>query len=119
MSDRPFQYGSVGYAPDFGDAYDVGDEADVGDFEVMDLVDPLGMRNIPGKVKAKVDGYVESKAQRAATLAGQRVEAGVNRAVNTAGTNAALFAAGGVLAGTLVAGTIYLAKRSPKKGEHR
>ncbi len=118
MSRRPFEYGSVGYAPDFGDAYDVGDEADVGDFEVMDLVDPFGIRNIPGKVKAKVDGYVESKAQRAATLAGQRVEAGVNRAVSTAGTNAALFAAGGVLAGTLVAGTIYLVKR-PKKDEHR
>ena len=66
--------------------------------------DPFGIRK-------KVDNYVEQKAQRAANLAEQRVEAGVRRAVGDAGKSAALFVGGGLLVG-LVAGGIYYYRRA-------
>lgn len=102
MSERNL-YG-VGYAPIDG----LGDEP-MGD--LVDFIDPLGIRKIPGKVKAKVDGFIESKTQRAAQIASQRVEQGVRRAMSDAGSTAMAFAGGGLLVGA-VAGGVFIYRRS-------
>ncbi len=81
---------------------------------LADFVDPFGIRNIPGNIKKKVDGYVDQKAQRAAALAEQHVEAGVNRAINTAQNRAIMFAAGGLLVGA-VWGGVTLYRRSKER----
>lgn len=82
---------------------------------VIDIIDPFGLRHIPGQIKdkvtKKVDGYIEQKTQRAASVASARVEQGVKRAMNDASSSAMAFAAGGILVGT-VAGGVYFYKRS-------
>ena len=64
---------------------------------LSDYLDPFGIRK-------KVDNYVEQKAQRAANLAEQRVEAGVRRAVGDAEKSALMFVGGGLLVGLIAAG---------------
>lgn len=71
---------------------------------LSDYLDPFGIRK-------RVDNYVEQKAQRAATLAEQRVEAGVRRAVGAAEKSALMFVGGGLLVG-LIAGGIHFYRRS-------
>ncbi len=104
-------YGSS-YAP-LGDLHD----EDVGD--LVDFIDPLGMRKIPEKIKAKVDGYIETKTQRAAQVASQRVEQGVRRAMNDASSSAMAFAAGGVLVGVVAGGAYWYQRSQAKKAGAR
>ena len=73
---------------------------------LVDFVDPLGIRKIPGTLGKRIDHYVDEKAGRAAAVAEQRVEAGVRRAVGEAGKSAATFVAGGLLIGAIV-GAVY------------
>ncbi len=93
--------------------YGVGYEP-IGD--LVDFIDPFGLRKIPGKIKTKVDNYVESKAERAANLAESHVEAGVRKAVGDAGKTAMVFAAGGILAGLVAAGIYAYRKHHEEEG---
>ena len=85
--------------------------------DLADFVDPFGLRKIPGKVRQKVDNYVEGKAQRAATLAEQHVEAGARRAVGDAGKTALAVAAGGALTGVVVAGIYFYRRAKAQESE--
>jgi hypothetical protein len=86
--------------------------------DLADFIDPFGLRKIPGNIKKKVDGYVESKAQRAASLAESHVEAGVRRAVSDAGKTAMIFGAGGILAGLVGLG-VYTYRKHGKHNQGR
>lgn len=130
MSTR-MMYG-VGYAP----IGDLGD--DLEGFELLDLVDPLGIRKVPAKVGQKVDSFIDKKAARAATVAStkveagvrrvmndattsasEKVEAGVRRALSDAGSSAMMYAAGTLLLGLTAAGGIYIYSRSRSHGGGR
>ena len=91
---RPM-YG-IGYAP-------------MGD--LVDLVDPLRLRKVPGAVTQRVDRAIEARTQHAANLAGARVEAGVRRAMSDVEQNAA-FVAVGVAAVGVVGGLAWFLLRS-------
>ena len=98
----------------YGTGYEpIGDLNDVGD--LVDFIDPLGIRKIPGKVKDKVDGYIEQKTQRAAQVASARVEKGVRRAMGDASHAAMAFAAGGVLVGAIAGGAYWYQRSKAKK----
>jgi hypothetical protein len=78
---------------------------------LADFIDPFGIRKIPGEIKSKVDHYIDSKADHAASVAEKRVEQGVRKAIDDSGRSALAFVAGGLLAGA-IAGGIYMYRRS-------
>jgi hypothetical protein len=81
--------------------------------DLADFVDPFGIRKIPGKIANKVDHYVNAKAQTAANLAEKHVEAGVNKAIQSAGKEALAFVAGGCIIGAVWGGlTFYRRSKS-------
>jgi hypothetical protein len=96
---RPL-YG-IGYAP-------------IGD--LVDMVDPFGLRKVPGAIKQRVDNAIEVRTQHAGDVAGAKVEAGVRRAMADAERKAITVAISAATGAVLVGGLVWFVARS-RKGE--
>jgi hypothetical protein len=81
---------------------------ELGEVKVIDLIDPLGLRNVPGKI---VDRWVDQKAQRAASIAEARVQGVITRTLNDAKTTAAKAALGTALVAGVAGGVWYFVHR--------
>ncbi len=78
--------------------------------DLLDLVDPFGIRKVPGKVKSALDRDVEAKTQRAASVTGARVKDGVHQAVDGAERKAVVFLMGGLVGASVVASALLVSR---------
>ena len=70
--------------------------------DLVDVLDPFGVRKIPGAIKQKVGQAIEARTQHAGDVAGAKVEAGVRRAMADAEKKAITFV--GAAVGTVAVG---------------
>jgi hypothetical protein len=85
--------------------------AHMGNIQVIDLIDPFRLRDVPGKVwgqaSKEIDKVIDQKAGRAAGIAEARVNAILDRAAKQAAKTAGTIALGTLAVGGLVAGVWY------------
>jgi hypothetical protein len=87
---------------------------ELGDVNVIDLIDPLGLRNVPGKI---VDRWVDQRANRAANIAEARVQGVIHRTLGEAKRTATKAVLGTALVVGVAGGVWYFMhqrRRAPR-----